>query len=128
MSKAKPGAKVIPFPKADQKLPVRPSPPANPETPSFALFGQAIAAGEIEAAGGLLMALVDLDAKTALAAAEHLHRCYVADPAIMVRAQQLRQDISANRINDALMAIHACFGLQGLAALQLLAGFTRRLG
>lgn len=148
VTKAKPNAKVLPFPKGKKPRPraesstpatVQPLRPksqaANAQSPgpkaqglpSFALFGRAIAAGQTEEAGGMLMAMLGLDAATAVHAAEHLHQRYHDDPAIMATAQQLRHDLSENRVNDALMKIHACFGLQGLAALQMLAGFNRWL-
>lgn len=138
VTKAKKDAKVLPFPQAKKpRPPTERSTPATvaplrpkreaPAAPSFALFGRAIAAGQTEEAGGMLMAMLELDAATALFAAEHLFQRYRDDPAIIAAAQKLRHEIAENRVNDALMTIHTCFGLQGLAALQMLAGFNRWL-
>lgn len=73
------------------------------------------------------MAMLDLDAATAVGAAQHLYQRLQDDPRVMTTAQQLRYDISENNVNDALMKIHSCFGLQGPAALVMLAGLSRWL-
>lgn len=143
MAKHKPASNVIPFPTAR----VKPKPavsgysapasaPADtfdgppsgaPVKPSFVLFRDALLAGRSEEAGGILAAMLAIDYGTALSAAQFFYSRLQEDPGVIALAQSIRMDLMADAHNDALMKIHQCFGLQGLAGLHMLQGFRHWL-
>lgn len=145
MAKRKPAGNVIPFPTAKVRAEPKPAvsdyaasggtpadtvggtPSGAPVKPSFVLFRDALLAGRSEEAGGILAAMLAIDYGTALSAAQFFYSRLQEDPGVIALAQGIRMDLMADAHNDALIKIHQCFGLQGLAGLHMLQGFRHWL-
>lgn len=145
MAKHKPASNVIPFPTTQVRTQAKPAVSGytpsggtptdafggtlngTPVKPSFVLFRDALLAGRSEEAGGILAAMLDIDYGTALSAAQFFYSRQQEDPGVIALAQGIRMDLMADANNDALMKIHQCFGLQGLAGLHMLQGFRHWL-
>lgn len=113
--------KVIQFPK---KIEAKKEAPMEP---NFGMFAFAIVGGQVEIAGKLLGAILNLTASDAFNAASHYHDLYQKDNGIQSKAMHIRLLIQKGENTEALMSIHECFGLQGppaIAALESMRAIT----
>jgi hypothetical protein len=93
------------------------------EPVSFRTFGLQIQTGNLGAAGASLAALFDLTPERGEQCAEHFFARLRENPAVMGRAQALRQELASGNFNQSLSLLWECFGLQGIesiAAIQTL--------
>lgn len=114
-SDAEKEGKVLQFP--DRGLPPKEE---EPTQPTFAMFAFAIVGGQVEIAGKILGAILNLESQDALKAAKHYHDKYLVQKDIQSKAMHIRILIQAGQNTDALMAIYECFGLQGPPAIAAL--------
>ncbi len=83
---------------------------------SFQSFVQQIVAGEVEQAGATLAGLMDLDQSRATLCAARFHERLTQEPDFLTKAMQLRHALRSGSVNDVLMMLWECFGLQGVEA------------
>jgi hypothetical protein len=94
---------------------------ASPPVPvNFALFGQQIAANDIDGAGRTLSELLDVDQTLARRCATAFRDRLNEDPTTIQKTMRLRSKLMAGEHNDSLMILWDCFGLQGLQAVTVL--------
>jgi hypothetical protein len=90
---------------------------APPDAPaSFQSFVQQIVAGEVDAAGATLAGLLELEQSRAARCAQRFHERLTQEPDFLTKAMQLRHALRSGSVNDVLMMLWECFGLQGVEA------------
>ena len=99
----------------------------DPKPIDFALFGQQIAANDIDSAGKTLSVLLDVDEKIAHQCATSFRDRLNDDATTIQKAMLLRAKLMAGKNNDSLMILWDCFGLQGLIAVEVLQTLKSRL-
>ncbi|MBA2114354.1 hypothetical protein [Bremerella alba] len=90
---------------------------SQPKAPAFARFVSHIEQGEIDQAGDVIAHIFGLSPFSGMKCAETFSVRYESDTAVVVKAMRIRQELTHNRFNDALMLMHECFGLQGIEAM-----------
>ncbi|MEW4562939.1 hypothetical protein AB1K70_10465 [Bremerella sp. JC770] len=88
-----------------------------PKAPAFARFVSHIEQGETDQAGDVIAQILGLSPFSGMKCAETFATRYESDTAVVVKAMRIRQELTHNRFNDALMLMHECFGLQGIEAM-----------
>ena len=88
-----------------------------PKAPAFARFVSHIEQGETDQAGDVIAQIFGLSPFSGMKCAETFAARYEKDTGVVVRAMRIRQELTQNRFNDALMLMHECFGLQGIEAM-----------
>jgi len=88
-----------------------------PKAPAFAQFVSHIEQGELDQAGDVIANILGLSPFSGMKCAETFAARYESDTAVVVKAMRIRQELTQNRFNDALMLMHECFGLQGIEAM-----------
>ncbi|MBI1246941.1 hypothetical protein GC197_03745 [bacterium] len=88
-----------------------------PKAPQFGRFVSLIEQKEVDAAGDLIALILGISPYLGMKCAQTFAAHYEQDPSVVVKAMQIRHDVTQNRYNDALMRIHECFGLQGIEAM-----------
>ncbi|PQO27979.1 hypothetical protein C5Y96_16510 [Blastopirellula marina] len=88
-----------------------------PKAPAFARFVSHIEQGETDQAGDIIAQILGLSPYSGMKCAETFSARYQSDTAVVVKAMRIRQELTQNRFNDALMLMHECFGLQGMEAM-----------
>lgn len=88
-----------------------------PKAPAFARFVSHVEKGEIDQAGDVIGQILGLSPFGGLKCAETFAARYDNDTAVVVKAMRIRQELTQNRFNDALMLMYECFGLQGIEAM-----------
>lgn len=88
-----------------------------PKAPAFARFVSHIEQGEIDQAGDVIAQILGLSPFSGMKCAETFAARYESDTGVVVKAMRIRQELTQNRFNDALMLMHECFGLQGIEAM-----------
>ncbi len=86
---------------------------------SFQSFVQQIVAGEVDQAGATLAGLMDLDQSRASLCAARFHERLTQEPDFLTKAMQLRHALRSGSVNDVLMMLWECFGLQGVEAVSV---------
>lgn len=90
---------------------------SQPKAPAFARFVLHIEHGEVEQAGDVIAQILGLSPYSGMKCAQTFAARYDDDTAVVVKAMRIRQELTQNRFNDALMLMHECFGLQGIEAM-----------
>ncbi len=88
-----------------------------PKAPAFARFVSHIEQGETDQAGDVIAQIFGLSPFSGIKCAETFAARYESDTGVVVKAMRIRQELTHNRFNDALMLMHECFGLQGIEAM-----------
>lgn len=86
---------------------------------SFQSFVQQIVAGEVDQAGATLAGLMDLEQSRARLCAARFHERLTQEPDFLTKAMQLRHALRSGSVNDVLMMLWECFGLQGIEAVSV---------
>lgn len=90
---------------------------ATPEpSHSFQSFVQQIVANDVQEAGQTLAGLLELAPDRAALCAARFHQRLTQEPDFLTKAMQLRQALRGGSVNDALLMLWECFGLQGFEA------------
>lgn len=90
---------------------------SSTESPaSFQSFVQEIVANDVDQAGATLAGLLELDPTRAARCAARFHERLTQEPDFLTKAMQLRHALRAGTVNDVLLMLWECFGLQGLEA------------
>ncbi|GAA4419857.1 hypothetical protein [Bremerella cremea] len=90
---------------------------SQPKAPAFARFVSLIEQGELDPAGDLIAQILGLSPYVGMQCAKAFSARYTEDPIVVTKAMKIREHVTHNRYNDALMLIHHCFGLQGIEAM-----------
>lgn len=111
-----PGARPVPQDLADViGLPAPGAP--MPKASAFGRFVTYIELGQVDNAGDLIGQLLGLSPHVGQTCAQVFAARYETDPGVVIKAMRIRQELSHQRYNDALLLIHECFGLQGIDAM-----------
>lgn len=86
-------------------------PPAN-----FQAFVQQIVENDVQQAGTTLAGLLDLAPDRAARCAARFHQRLTQEPDFLTKAMQLRQALRGGSVNEVLLMLWECFGLQGFEA------------
>ncbi len=97
------------------------------EPASFQLFVQQVTDHELEAAGRSLAELFDVDVQRACRCAEKFHSQLTSQPDFLEKAMKLRTVLQTGGVNDSLMLLWECFGLQGTESIGVLQTLKIRL-
>lgn len=89
------------------------------EPKTFATFGQQVFSNEIELAAQTLSELLAISLQQALHSANCFQQKLRSDPHTIQKTMQLRAELYAGNINNCLVILHECFGLQGIEAAQV---------
>lgn len=87
------------------------------KSPAFGRFVTYIELGQVNNAGDLIGQLLGLSPHVGQTCVQVFAARYEADPGVVIKAMRIRQELSHQRYNDALLLIHECFGLQGIDAM-----------
>lgn len=83
---------------------------------SFQSFVQEIVENKVEQAGVTLAGLLELEPDRAARCAARFHQRLTQEPDFLTKAMQLRQALRGGSVNDVLLMLWECFGLQGFEA------------
>jgi hypothetical protein len=87
------------------------------EPPSgFQSFVQQIVANDVEQAGATLASLLEITPDRAVKCAVRFHQRLTQEPDFLTKAMQLRQALRGGSVNDVMLMLWECFGLQGFEA------------
>jgi len=100
---------------------------SDPHPKNFALFGQQIAANDVDSAGQTLAEVLNVNPELAHQCATDFRDRFNQDPVIIQKAMQLRTRLLAGENNDSLMILWDCFRLQGPQAIAVLQTLKVRL-
>ncbi len=92
---------------------------------TFKDFAVLIQSGDIETAGEALALLLNISKDSAARAAQFFQGQLAGKPDLLMQLMQVREDIKANSITEALMKIMTCFNLSGPEALGALESMRR---
>ena len=106
-----PGPKALPAPKpiAGYLAPREPI--------SFRTFAYQVNSGDVKGAGTSLSILFGLEPQRGQRCAETFFQKLKKDPNVMLKAQQLRQELTNGNFNASLVLLWECFGLQGVESI-----------
>jgi len=96
--------------------------------PSFQNFIQQIMAGDVDAAGETLAALLDVPRDRGRRCAATFAERLATQPDFMARAMRLRGELQSGSINGSLMLLSECFGLQGMESIGAMQALKAWLG
>jgi hypothetical protein len=84
---------------------------------SFQSFIKQIMAGDVDAAGETLAALLDVQRDRGRRCAATFAQRLAAQPDFLAKAMRLRGELQSGSINGSLMLLWECFGLQGMESI-----------
>lgn len=91
---------------------------------SFQYFIQQIMAGDVDAAGETLAALLDVPRDRGQRCAATFAERLATQPDFLAKAMRLRGELQSGSINGSLMLLWECFGLQGMESIGAMQALT----
>lgn len=107
--------------------PPAPTTQALPPPASFENFGRQIAGGDLDTAGRTLAELFELSEDRGRQCAQRFAEGMRSSPEFLNTAKSLRRQLEVGSVNDILMLLFECFGLQGTEALGVMIALKARI-
>jgi hypothetical protein len=87
---------------------------------NFQTFAAQIQNGDVEGAGRSLAVLFDISPERAIKCASYFRTQMHSDPDFLVKAMQLRRELTSGGYNGAIHLLYQCFGLTGMESIGVL--------
>lgn len=105
----------------------KPPPEPSDVEPNFAGFLKQVRGGDLDLAGKILATLLEVDQQRGRLCAARFQEQLVRSPEFLAKAMSLRHELLTGSINDALMLLWECFGLQGPESIGAMQALKARL-
>jgi hypothetical protein len=97
------------------------------EPVSFRTFGLQVQSGDLGGAGSSLAALFNISPERGERCAQHFFSRLRENPAVMMKAQELRHELAKGNFNESLALLWECFGLQGVESIGVIQALRSHL-